>query len=140
MNHDNLSQFTAPDPVGSEQRKASIAEVLWLTVFVMFGLFVMSRSGADPDLWGHVTYGKEVLRDGHLHETTTWSYAVNDFRWVNHENIAELMKKSYMLHCIFLSVPNFLLRILKRLWIRLESAPAARGEKKKKNVLCHFCQ
>lgn len=66
-------------------------EVLWLCVFVMFGLVVMSRSKADPDLWGHVTYGKEVLRDGHLHEFTTWSYAVDDFRWVNHENIAELM-------------------------------------------------
>lgn len=94
MIHDNLSQSTAPDPVGSDQRKTSPAEVLWLTVFVMFGLFVMSRSGADPDLWGHVTYGKEVLRDGHLHETTTWSYAVDDFRWVNHENIAELMMAS----------------------------------------------
>lgn len=57
----------------------------------MFGLLVMSRSKADPDLWGHVTYGKEVIRDGHLHDTTTWSYAVDDFRWVNHENIAELM-------------------------------------------------
>ncbi|GAB5444809.1 MAG: hypothetical protein Fues2KO_51580 [Fuerstiella sp.] len=65
--------------------------MLWLAAFVMFGLVVMSRSKADPDLWGHVTYGKEVIRDGHLHDTTTWSYAVNDFRWVNHENIAELM-------------------------------------------------
>lgn len=65
--------------------------MLWLTVFVMFGLVVMSRSRADPDLWGHVTYGKEVIRDGHLHDTTTWSYAVDDFRWVNHENIAELL-------------------------------------------------
>lgn len=66
------------------------SETLWLTVFLMFGLFVMSRSSADPDLWGHVTYGREVIRDGHLHSTTTWSYAVDDYRWVNHENIAEL--------------------------------------------------
>ena len=50
----------------------------------------MSIHGADNDLWGHVTYGKDVLRDGYLHPTTTWSYAVDDFRWVNHENIAEL--------------------------------------------------
>ena len=57
----------------------------------MFGLLIMSRSKADPDLWGHVTYGKEVIRDGYLHPATTWSYAVDDFRWVNHENIAELM-------------------------------------------------
>lgn len=66
-------------------------DILWLAVMLMFGLVVMSRSKADPDLWGHVTYGKEVIRDGHLHDTTTWSYAVDNFRWVNHENIAELM-------------------------------------------------
>ncbi len=75
---------------GSPARFYKVAS-LWLAVALMTGLFVMSRSSADSDLWGHVTYGKEVLRDGHLHETTTWSYAVDDFRWVNHENIAELM-------------------------------------------------
>ncbi len=77
----------------SEQplRSLSLRKVLWLSVFVLFGLVIMSRSKADPDLWGHVTYGKEVIRDGHLHATTTWSYAVDNFRWVNHENIAELM-------------------------------------------------
>ncbi|MDG2129682.1 MAG: hypothetical protein P8K08_16905 [Fuerstiella sp.] len=95
MIHNDLTQSPAdhmkPELAPSEQRTASAAEVLWLTVFLIFGLFVMSRIGADPDLWGHVTYGKEVLRDGHLHETTTWSYAVDDFRWVNHENIAELI-------------------------------------------------
>ncbi|MEZ6126668.1 MAG: hypothetical protein R3C49_26400 [Planctomycetaceae bacterium] len=66
-------------------------QALWLTVFVFSGLVVMSRNTADPDLWGHVTYGREVLRDGYLHPTTTWSYAVDNYRWVNHENIAELM-------------------------------------------------
>jgi len=71
--------------------KPTRATALWLAVALMLGLFVMSRNSADSDLWGHVTYGKEVLRDGRLHEATTWSYAVDDFRWVNHENIAELM-------------------------------------------------
>ncbi len=98
MTHNAITHFPThldtPDLTVAEKRKISLAEVLWLTVFVMFGLFVMSRSGADPDLWGHVTYGKEVLRDGHLHTTTTWSYAVDDFRWINHENIAELMMAS----------------------------------------------
>ncbi|MCR9197075.1 MAG: hypothetical protein NXI04_00360 [Planctomycetaceae bacterium] len=75
----------------ADNRSALTTRILWLCVFVMLGLVVMSRSKADPDLWGHVTYGKEVIRDGHLHEHTTWSYAVDDFRWVNHENIAELM-------------------------------------------------
>ncbi|MEQ9406210.1 MAG: hypothetical protein RIK87_00735 [Fuerstiella sp.] len=85
----------APSPPSSPVQSRTVFGVwpttLWLCVILMFGLLVMSRSKADPDLWGHVTYGKEVLRDGHLHDVTTWSYAVDDFRWVNHENIAELM-------------------------------------------------
>lgn len=89
------AQNSSPQPNDTDRGRSRFAAepsiVLWLAVFVMFGLVVMSRSKADPDLWGHVTYGKEVIRDGHLHDTTTWSYAVDDFRWVNHENIAELM-------------------------------------------------
>ena len=71
----------APEPqpeLNSPTGRTLLAESLWLAVFLMFGLFVMSRSSADPDLWGHVTYGREVIRDGHLHDTTTWSYAVDD--------------------------------------------------------------
>lgn len=89
-----LNADSAAETVPSPPARNSWRDVLWLAVFLMFGLVVMSRSKADPDLWGHVTYGKEVLRDGHLHETTTWSYAVDEFRWVNHENIAELLMAS----------------------------------------------
>lgn len=85
--HHSLSSDARP----ADSHSAAVTKVLWLCVFVMLGLVVMSRSKADPDLWGHVTYGKEVLRDGYLHPHTTWSYAVDDFRWVNHENIAELL-------------------------------------------------
>ncbi len=67
------------------------ATVVWLTVLLLIGLLIMGRSKADPDLWGHVQYGKDVLRDGRLHATTTWSYAVTDHRWINHENLAELI-------------------------------------------------
>ncbi|MEZ6127680.1 MAG: hypothetical protein R3C59_03300 [Planctomycetaceae bacterium] len=87
---DRPSAVQAPTILHGSQR----SHALWLCVFLMFGLFVMSRSSADPDLFGHVTYGREVLRDGHLHDTTTWSYAVDDYRWINHENIAELMMAS----------------------------------------------
>mgnify|MGYP007059393834 CR=1 FL=1 len=50
----------------------------------------MSPNQADPDLWGHVVYGIDAMRDG-LAETTTYSYSAAGFRWINHENIAELV-------------------------------------------------
>lgn len=51
---------------------------------------IMAMNYADPDLWGHVLYGQEILADGELPHTTTWSFTAEGYRWVNHENIAEL--------------------------------------------------
>ncbi len=49
----------------------------------------MSLNVADPDLWGHVQYGRDALRDG-LPATTTYSYRAQEYPWVNHEILAEL--------------------------------------------------
>lgn len=50
----------------------------------------ISPSLADPDLWGHVEYGRDVLRAGRLPETTTYSFIAEGYPWFNHENIAEI--------------------------------------------------
>jgi hypothetical protein len=57
----------------------------------MVGLATVTTSCADPDLWGHVQYGREILRDGTLPRTATWTFAAEGAAWVNHENIAELL-------------------------------------------------
>jgi hypothetical protein len=61
---------------------------VWMAVLLAGGLS-LSSSLTDPDLWGHVQYGRDLLRDG-LPETTTYSYAVDNYRWINHENLAEI--------------------------------------------------
>jgi hypothetical protein len=48
----------------------------------------MSLNVADPDLWGHITYGRDALRDG-LPATTTYSYVAEGYPWINHVIIAE---------------------------------------------------
>ncbi len=50
----------------------------------------LAMNEADPDLWGHIQYGRELLRDGRLPETTTWSFTTVDYPWVNHEILSEL--------------------------------------------------
>jgi len=50
----------------------------------------LSPNPADPDLWGHVRYGRDVLQTGELATTTTYSYTAEGFRWINHENLMEL--------------------------------------------------
>ena len=64
---------------------------LIIAAILSVGLGTMTTNCADPDLWGHVQYGREVLRDGTLPQTTTWSFAANGAQWVNHENIAEML-------------------------------------------------
>ncbi|MDX1945746.1 MAG: hypothetical protein SFU86_10150 [Pirellulaceae bacterium] len=48
----------------------------------------LSLNVADPDLWGHVTYGRDALAGG-LPRTTTYSYVAEGYPWFNHEIIAE---------------------------------------------------
>lgn len=50
----------------------------------------VSLNHADPDLWGHVQFGRDVLRDGSIAATTTYSYTANGYRWINHENLSEI--------------------------------------------------
>ncbi|MCO6457376.1 MAG: hypothetical protein J5I93_18915 [Pirellulaceae bacterium] len=50
----------------------------------------LSANAADPDLWGHVQYGRDLLRDG-LPATTTYSFTAEGYRWINHENLAEIL-------------------------------------------------
>ena len=47
--------------------------------------------GADPDLWGHVRYGQDVLATGQLPATATHTFTAVGTPWINHENIAEIV-------------------------------------------------
>jgi len=62
--------------------------VLALAV-LLTALTAIKSNVADPDLWGHVEFGREVLRTGDLPQRTTWSFTSHG-RWVNHENLAEI--------------------------------------------------
>ncbi len=46
---------------------------------------------ADPDIWGHVRFGQELLVQGELPATDNYSYTSGGRAWINHEIIAELL-------------------------------------------------
>ena len=60
-----------------------------LAAVVLAGVVAISPNVADPDLWGHVQYGRDYLRSG-LPLKTTYSYLAHDQEWINHENLMEL--------------------------------------------------
>lgn len=50
----------------------------------------LSLNVADPDLWGHIQYGRDCWQNG-LPATTTYSYIADGYRWINHELVAEFV-------------------------------------------------
>lgn len=74
----------------------------------------MSPSVADPDLWGHVQYGFDVLDTGEISETTTYSYTAEGYRWINHENLSEIVMALTVRHLgsAGLLIGKFLLSLL----------------------------
>lgn len=71
------------------------AESAWLDYGILAAVLLvcglcLSRNMADPDLWGHVQYGRDALAHGVL-PTTTYSYIAQGYPWINHEILAELI-------------------------------------------------
>lgn len=80
-----------PAPIAEKQspRANWIDYGILIAVLLVCGV-TLSRNMADPDLWGHVQYGRDALRDG-LAETTTYSYIAADYPWINHEILSEFL-------------------------------------------------
>lgn len=60
--------------------------------------FAFSHNSADPDLWGHVQYGRDALASG-LPATATYTYTAEGYRWINHENLCEYLLAWGMATC-----------------------------------------
>lgn len=68
----------------------------WLRRFLIASLIIgcancFALNLVDPDLWGHVRYGQDLLADGELPRTATHTFTAEGYRWINHENIAEIV-------------------------------------------------
>lgn len=87
-------------PANDPQQQADYAAAARADYRLLRGLMVFSLllgcagcfafNLVDPDLWGHVRYGQEWIADGHLHRTATHTFTAEGYRWINHENLAEL--------------------------------------------------
>ena len=55
-----------------------------LLVIVCF----LARTGADADLWGHLTFGRDIVHAGRVHSADPYSFT-SDRAWINHEWLAE---------------------------------------------------
>ena len=75
----------------SQLHRFGTVEILILLIVVLAAALAMSPNVADPDLWGHVQYGRDVLETGTIAETTSYSFTADGYRWINHENLSEIV-------------------------------------------------
>ena len=55
-----------------------------------FLVFLVTRTWADPDLWGHLQFGRDILQSWALATTDPYSFT-SDKPWVNHEWLSEVL-------------------------------------------------
>jgi hypothetical protein len=53
--------------------------------------FEASNTLVDPDLYGHVRFGQDVLRTGVVVQSDPYSYRTTGLPWINHEWLAEVI-------------------------------------------------
>jgi hypothetical protein len=53
--------------------------------------FLFSLTIADPDLWGHVKFGQDLLAEGQIVRPDPYSFLSGDGPWINHEWLAEAL-------------------------------------------------
>src|SRR5262245_39968098 len=70
----------------SEEAAGVLIIRLTLLALLLGGL---ARSWADPDLWGHVRFGGDIIGSG-IPRTDHYSFT-SDISWINHEWLAEVL-------------------------------------------------
>lgn len=65
---------------------------VWLTSAgaLLLAFALASRTQADPDLWGHVRFGMDILHERGLTSVDPYSFT-QDRPWINHEWLSEIM-------------------------------------------------
>src|SRR5262245_36060082 len=53
------------------------------------GVYLFAPTAADPDLWGHLRFGLDLLDSGRIVRADVYSYLTGDQPWINHEWLSE---------------------------------------------------
>ncbi len=65
---------------------------LSITCIIFAAIFLLlSHTKADPDLWGHVKFGGDIVETRSIVRTDTYSYLSEPGEWINHELLAEVL-------------------------------------------------
>ena len=70
-------------------KREHAADLLFVAAAVLAVAFIASWTIADPDLWGHVRFGLDILAAGTIPREDPYSFT-SDRPWINHEWLSEV--------------------------------------------------
>ena len=70
---------------------ATSSRSLYLLPSLSFAFFCLTQNAVDPDLWGHILFGREIIETGRVPRTDVFSYTAFGQAWINHEWLSEVI-------------------------------------------------
>jgi hypothetical protein len=77
--------------VRSTTKSAALARTALLAFVWILAIYQFSETTVDPDLWGHVVFGQQMLKARAIERVDLYSWTVNGQAFVNHEYGADLI-------------------------------------------------
>jgi hypothetical protein len=81
---------TVAQSCGNSRPRASLLRYSPALVLIVIAIADIQR-WADPDLWGHLAFGRAMLAARHLAFHDPYSYSAPGHLWINHEWLSELL-------------------------------------------------
>src|SRR5271154_3681792 len=73
-------------------------KISFCAAVILLAIFQFAENTVDPDLWGHIVFGRQILHDGAILRQDIYSWTANGQPWINHEWLAEIfLAKAYAL-------------------------------------------
>ncbi len=88
--------------------KLTLKQALFISL-LFFIFYFFSYPEVDPDLWGHLFFGREIVQNDKLPLQNLYSFTAPDHPWINHEWLAEVI--FYEIFSLFGSPGLILLKV-----------------------------
>jgi hypothetical protein len=89
-NESRIEQPTVSASSGSITKFPSLTRTLLVAFVWVLALYQFSETTVDPDLWGHVAFGQQMLKAHAIERVDLYSWTVIGQPFVNHEYGADL--------------------------------------------------
>lgn len=87
----DVEETTASDRSGLAAKRAVLTRFALLAFVWILAVYQFSETTVDPDLWGHVAFGQQMLKAHAIERADLYSWTVNGQPFINHEYGADLI-------------------------------------------------